>query len=158
MLSPENGTQVAMVLVKILDDLFHGCRNINFNLKADEKLGMLQDSISNVMADWGFYLEDLFYKKLGDYLRNFMNSLYSQADYPTTNYGKENINNILWREKFFFMPNLQFNAPTLTKPRNDSKYARCCSRPRLSSAAATTGSQCLTIWRAVSVFVHQSSR
>lgn len=122
MLSPENGTQVAMVLVKILDDLFHGCRNINFNLKADEKLGMLQDSMSNVMADWGFYLEDLFYKKLGDYLRNFMNSLYSQADYPTTNYGKENINNILWREKFYFLPNLQFNAPTLTKPRNDSKY------------------------------------
>ncbi|MBQ1661011.1 MAG: hypothetical protein II054_00780, partial [Treponema sp.] len=102
--------------------LFHGCRNINFNLKADEKLGMLQDSMSNVMADWGFYLEDLFYKKLGDYLRNFMNSLYSQADYPTTNYGKENINNILWREKFYFLPNLQFSAPTLTKPRNDSKY------------------------------------
>lgn len=122
MLNPENGVQVTLVLLKILDDLFHGCRNINFNIKADEKLGALPDSLSTAMSDWSFYIEDLFYKKLGDYLRDFMNSLYSQPDYPNTNYGKENINNILWREKFFFMPNLQFNAPTLTKPRNDSKY------------------------------------
>ncbi|MBO7640047.1 MAG: hypothetical protein J6S91_13840, partial [Treponema sp.] len=35
---------------------------------------------------------------------------------------KDRDGNILWREKFFFMPNLQFNALTLTKPRNDSKY------------------------------------
>lgn len=122
MLHPSNGMQVTIVLIKILDDLFHGCRNINFNIKADEKLGTLNDSLSSVTTDWGFYIEDLFYKKLGDYLKNFMNSFYSQADYPTTNYGKENINNILWREKLYFLPNLKFNAPTLNKPRNDSKY------------------------------------
>lgn len=122
MLNPGNGVQVTIVLLKILDDLFHGCRNINFNIKADEKLGALQDSITGAMADWSFYIEDLFYKKLGDYLKEFMNSLYSQADYPSTNYGKETINNVLWREKFYYLPNLQFNAPTLTKPRNDSKY------------------------------------
>lgn len=122
MLSPSNGLQVTIVLVKILDDLFHGCRNVNFNIKADEKLGMIDDSIASVMSDWGFYIEDLFYKKIGDYLRSFMNSFYSQSDYPTTNYGKENINNILWREKLYFLPNLRFNSLTLNKPRNDSKY------------------------------------
>ncbi|MBQ1832853.1 MAG: hypothetical protein II114_03655 [Treponema sp.] len=122
MLNPENGLQVTIVLVKILDDLFHGCRNVNFNVKADEKLGLMDDNLSDVMADWGSYIDDLFYKKLGDYIRNFMNSFYSQSDYPTTNYGKENINNILWREKLYFLPNLKFSAPTLNKPRNDSKY------------------------------------
>ncbi|MBQ4235782.1 MAG: hypothetical protein II716_02945 [Treponema sp.] len=128
MLSPENGLQVTIVLIKILDDLFHGCRNVNFNIKADEKLGALDDSFADVMSDWGSYIDDLFSKKLGDYIRNFMNSFYSQADYPTTNYGKENINNILWREKLYFLPNLKFSAPTLNKPRNDSKYKPLYSR------------------------------
>lgn len=122
MLSPQNGLQVTLVLLKILDDLFHGCRNVNFNIKADEKLGTIDDSITSVMNDWGSYMEDLFYKKLGDYLKNFMNSLYSQADYPTTNYGKENINNVLWYEKIYFLPGLKFSSLTLNKPRNDSKY------------------------------------
>ena len=49
MLNPENGLQVTIVLVKILDDLFHGCRNVNFNVKADEKLGLMDDNLSDVM-------------------------------------------------------------------------------------------------------------
>lgn len=74
------------------------------------------------MSDWAFYHEELFDKKLGDYLRTYVNSIYSSSDYASTQYGKENLNNILWRTKYFFLPNYQFSAPILQKPSNDSKY------------------------------------
>ncbi len=128
MLSQENGLQVTVVLLKIIDDLLHGCRNISFNIKADEKLGALQDSVTDAMGDWSFYLDDYFFKNYCDYLKNFMNSLYSQSDYSGTQYGKENINNLYWRAKLDFLPNLKFNAPTLSKPRSDSKYRPLAAR------------------------------
>ena len=128
MLNPKNGLQVTVVLLKIIDDLFHGCRNIQFNFKADEVLGAMPDSISDVMGDWSFYGEDLFNKKYGDYLREFVNAVYLQKDYANTQYGKESLNNILWRTKYYFLPNFKFNAPILAKPTNDSKYKPLCSR------------------------------
>ena len=122
MLNPENGIQVVVVLLKIIEDLFHGCRNIDFNIQADEKLGALSDKLPDVMSDWSYYYEDLFVKKYGDYLRTFMNSFYSQNDYPSTQYGKENLTNLLWRAKYYFLPNFEFTQLILKKPNNDSKY------------------------------------
>lgn len=119
---PENPLQVTIVLILILEDLFKGCRNIKFNIEADEVLGAIPDKIDNVMSDWISYYEDLFGKKLGDYLRTYVNTLYSQKDYAQTNFGKENLNNILWRIKYFFLPHFKFNAPILQKPMNDTKY------------------------------------
>ncbi len=128
MLNPHNGLQVAIVLIKIIDDLFHGCRNINFNLKADEKLGYMDDSITDVMGDWGFYIDDTFEKNYAEYLRNFMNTLYTQSDYASTNYGKELINTMFWGQKLYFLPHLKFNAPTLSKPRSDNKFTPIYNR------------------------------
>lgn len=128
MLSQDNGIQVTLVLIKILEDLFHGCRNIEFNIKADEKLGALPDSITNVMSDWSYYYEDCFNKNYGEDLRSFMNTLYTQSDYASTNYGKELINKMYWACKFYFLPHLKFNAPTLTKPRADNKYSPLYNR------------------------------
>ena len=119
---PENPLQVTIVLILILEDLFKGCRNIKFNIEADEVLGAIPDKLDAVMGDWVSYYEDLFGKKLGDYLRTYVNTLYSQKDYAQTNFGKENLNNILWRMKYFFLPNFKFNAPVLQKPINDTKY------------------------------------
>lgn len=122
MLHPENPLQVTVVLCRILEDFFQGCRNIDFNIKADEKLGAMSDNLADAMNDWASYREDLFEKKLGDYFRNYVNSIYSQNDYPSTQYGKENLNNIYWRMKYYFLPHYQFSAPILKKPGNDSKY------------------------------------
>ena len=122
MLHPENPLQVTIVLCRILEDFFQGLRNIEFNIKADEKLGAINDSIADTLNDWASYREDLFEKKLGDYFRNYVNSIYSQSDYPSTQYGKENLNNIYWRTKYYFLPLYQFSAPILKKPNNDSRY------------------------------------
>ncbi len=119
---PENPLQVTIVLTLILEDFFKGCRNINFNIEADEVLGSIPDKLDLCMGDWISYYEDLFGKRLGDYLRTYVNTLYSQKDYAQSNFGKENLNNILWRMKYFFLPHFKFNAPVLQKPINDTKY------------------------------------
>lgn len=122
MLSPMNGIQVLVVLLQILEDFFHGCRNISFKLTEAEGFKEGGDDISTIFSEWSNYREDLFLKQYGEYLRQFVNTAYSQRDYPQTQFGKENLNNMLWRAKYYFFPSLKFSAPTLTKPQNDSKY------------------------------------
>ena len=128
MINPENGLQVTIVLLKIIEDLFQGCRNINFNIEADEKLGQLPDSINSVMNDWTEYREDLFEKKFGDYFKNYVNQIYTQPDYPKSQYGKETLTNILWRIKYYFLPYYEFTQILLEKPTNDTKYKNLWNR------------------------------
>lgn len=137
-LNPNNGIQVTLVLMRIIEDLFQGCRNIQFNLKADEVLGEIPDDISTIFSDWSYYREDLFDKKYGDYLRQFVNATYSNKDYPNSQYGKESINNMLWRTKYYFFPNFKFNPPVLTKPLNDSKYKPVYARTDYIRTVFTT--------------------
>ena len=122
MLNPNNGLQVTVVLLRIVEDLFQGLRNVNFNIEADEKLAALKDNLASTMADWTEYREDLFEKKYGDYLRNFVNQLYSQSDYAKSQYGKEALSNMLWQTKFNFLPFFEFTQILLEKPTNEVKY------------------------------------
>ncbi len=122
MLNPKNGLQVTVVLIRIIEDLFQGCRNITFAIQGDDPLNEQTDTISEIFSDWSYYREDLFNKKYGDYLRQYVNTLYSQKDYSQTQFGKEAITNMLWRAKYYFFPSYKFSAPTLNKPTNDSKY------------------------------------
>ncbi len=137
-LSPRNGLQVTLVLIRILEDLFQGCRNIAFNFTADDSLVDMTDDLSEVFSEWSYYREDLFDKKYGDYLRPFVNAAYSQKDYPSSQYGKESINNMLWKQKYYFFPYYKFNAPTLTKPVNDSKYKPLYARTDYMRTLFTT--------------------
>lgn len=123
MLNPQNGLQVLIVLLRILEDFFQGCRNVGFKIGEEEGFPESNgDDISTIFSEWTSYREDLFNKQYGEYLRQFVNTAYSQKDYPSSQYGKENINNMLWRSKYYFFPSYKFSAPTLTKPQNDSKY------------------------------------
>lgn len=125
---PENPVQVTVILIRIIEDLFQGCRNINFNTKADQKLSSMGDDIVEAMNDWASYHEDLFDKKYGDYLSNYVNRIYTQKDYVSSQAGKENLNNILWRAKYYYLPHFKFNAPLIQKPVNDTKYKPLYSR------------------------------
>lgn len=128
LLSPENGLQVTIVLMKIIEDLFHGCHNISFTLEGNDKLSTDKDNLLKCFSEWSLYIEELFFKNYCGYLSNFMNSSFTSSDYATSQYGKETVNNIYWRTKLDFLPNFKFNAPTLTKPRADNKYRPLYSR------------------------------
>ena len=121
MLHPHNPLQVTMVLVRIVEDLIKGLRNVKFNIEADENLAAIQDKLNDALNEWVSYLEDLFERKFGDYLKTYVNSIYSQKDFENTKNGRETLNNIYWRAKYYFLPHYKFSAPVLLKPINDSK-------------------------------------
>ncbi len=128
MLPPESGVQVTLVLIRIIEDLFQGLHNVDFNLKADESFGTLKDDIVKAIDDWPSYIEVLFNKKLGDYLRNYVNSTYTKSDYPKSQFGLEDATNILWRIKFYYLPNFKFQQLILNKPTNDNPYRALYNR------------------------------
>lgn len=138
MLSPDSGLQVTIVLIRIIEDLFQGFRNVDFNIKADEKLGAMPDNINDIMSEWASYIEDLFDKKFGDYFRNYVNSIYSKPDYPKTQFGMENATNVLWRIKYYFLPQFTFQQLILKKPQNDSPYKPIFSRTDYLKTVLTT--------------------
>jgi len=138
MLHPENPLQVTVVLIKIIEEFLQGCRNIDFNIKADEKLSELPDDFNLTLSEWASYHEDLFDKKYCDYFKNYVNSIYSQKDYARTQYGKETLNNFLWRAKYWFLPHYKFNAPILQKPSNDSRYKPLYARTDYLRTVFTT--------------------
>ena len=128
MLAPENGVQVTLVLLKIIEDLFHGSRNIHFNLMSDDRFASSDEDINKAMLDWAVYSENLFNKKLGDYLRTYVNAVYSQPEFSNSQFGKETMTNILWLTKYYFLPYYEFTQILLKKPRNDNPYKSLSSQ------------------------------
>lgn len=128
LVNPENGIQVTVVLLRIIEDLFQACQKINFNIEADEKLSQYKDSVSSVIDNWMDYREDLFNRKYCDYLKTYVNSIYTQADFAKSQYGKESMTNMLWQTKYYFLPFFEFTQILLEKPINDNKYKTLWTR------------------------------
>lgn len=122
MLAPDNPMQITVVLLKIIEDLFQGCRNIKFKIESSDSINDLKDNFNEAMNDWSLYREDLFEKHYNEHLKTFVNELYTKSDYGSTQYGKKLMSNILWETKYNFLPHFQFQQLLLERPINDSKY------------------------------------
>ncbi|WP_407425161.1 hypothetical protein [Treponema sp.] len=129
MLSPDNPLQVTVTLLKIIEDLFQGCRNIIFTEEnEDDGTGTQSEKLSVVLSEWSLYREVLFEKYYCDQLKNFVNSEYSQGDFKSTLFGKKLITTMLWQTKYNFLPYFEFEQLLLEKPKNDSQYRPLCIR------------------------------
>ena len=120
LLSPENPVQVIMVLQRIIEDCFQGCRNIKFNNTETVKEGA--DTITAVMDDWSAYREDNFERLYCEPLLDLVNSVYSQPDFDKSHIGKRTITSLLWQVTYHFMPNFKFDQLILEHPSDESKY------------------------------------
>ena len=119
-LSPSNPMQVTVVLLRIIEDFFQGCRNIAF---VKEKMGDGQsDSIEAVLDTWSAYREDVFKKLYAEPLIYFVNQIYSQSDFESSTFGKKSLTNLLWQAQYQFFPQLKFKPLVLERPANDNKY------------------------------------
>jgi hypothetical protein len=119
-LSPENPVQVIMVLQRIIEDCFQGCRNIKFTNTENVKEGA--DTITSVMDDWSAYREDNFERLYCEPLLDLVNSVYSQPDFDKSHIGKRTITSLLWQVTYHFMPNFKFDQLILEHPSDESKY------------------------------------
>lgn len=120
-LSPENSMQVTVVLIRILEDFFVGCRNIDFK-PVSTAVSEEKDSISSVMDDWSAYRENVFEKLYCDPLNDLVNQIYSQDDYEDSQFGKKLITSLLWQTQWHFLPNFKFDQLILERPQDESKY------------------------------------
>ncbi|MCR5400769.1 MAG: hypothetical protein K6E78_04160 [Treponema sp.] len=119
-LSPENPLQVTIVLLRIIEDLLRGCRNIKFKKTSEEeKKGA--DSISQVMDDWINYREDIFEHLYCEPLTNLVNQVYSQADFENTQFGKKLLSSLLWQTALHYLPNFKFEKLLLERPTDEAK-------------------------------------
>lgn len=120
MLSPENPIQVIMVLQRIIEDCFQGCRNIKFNIPDSNKKN--NDNILEIMDDWSAYREETFERLYCDPLKDLTNSIYSQPDFMKSHIGKKIMTSLLWQTTYHFMPNFKFDQLLLEHPSDESKY------------------------------------
>lgn len=122
MLSPANPMQVTVVLLRIIEDLFQGCRNIRFKIQGTADGAKTKDSINTVLDEWSAYRETVFEKLYCDPLKNLVNQIYSQADFDSSQFGKKLITSILWQTTYHFLPNFKFDQLLLERPADESKY------------------------------------
>ena len=121
-LSPENPLQVTVVLLKIVEDLFQGCRNIVFSEQVlSNSSSKITDNIANVLEEWANYRETYFERFYCEPLNDFVNQAYSQEDFENTQYGRKLLTNIMWQTQYLFLPNFKFDQLTLERPANEGK-------------------------------------
>ncbi len=120
-LSPENALQVVVVLLRILEDCFQGCRNIKFAQNNLDSKTSGTDSILSVIDSWTGYRETVFEKLYCDPLNNLVNQIYSQKDFEKTQFGKKLMTSLLWQTNYHFLPHFKFEQLLLEHPADESK-------------------------------------
>ncbi len=150
LLDPQNPMQITVVLLRISEDLFQACRNVQFT----EDVGMdgkSEDSLGKTLSEWSLYRETLFEKNYCEKLVNFANEQYSKSDFKNSLFGKKLLTSLLWQTKYNFLPHFKFQQLLLEKPGNESQYRPMCLRVsflrdflagisrNIDSAAATKG-------------------
>ena len=128
LLSPHNPLQITVTLLRIIEDLFQGCRNIIFTEEDDGSGSKQKDKLSTVLNEWSVYREELFERLYGDQIRDFVTQEYSQGDFKSSLFGKKMLTNMLWQTKYNFLPLFEFEQLLLEKPQNDMKYRPLCMR------------------------------
>ncbi len=125
-LSPSNPLQTTIVLLRIIEDFFQGCRNIAFNINPENpqhsEYIIVDDSLQKIISQWSQYREVLFNKILSTELRDYVNRIYAKNDFKNSKYGKKQLSNWLWQMKYFFHPHLTFEIVFLERPAQDSTY------------------------------------
>ena len=128
LLAPENPLQITVTLLRILEDVFQGCRNIIFTDENGDDLSGGDEKLSTVLSEWSVYRESLFEKQYCDQINDFVNNEYSQGDFKSSIFGKKMITSMLWQTKYNFLPYFEFEQLLLEKPKNDSQYRPMCIR------------------------------
>lgn len=121
-LAPENPLQVTIVLLRLVEDCFQGCRNIEFIentiASSDDRN---TDELSKILEEWAMYRENYFERLYCVPLNDYVSQAYTQDDIEKTKYGKKMITNLLWQTQYLFLPNFKFQALTLERPANEGK-------------------------------------
>ncbi|MDE7228649.1 MAG: hypothetical protein K2N31_10060 [Treponemataceae bacterium] len=139
-IAPENPLMITMVLLHISEDIFQGCRNIQFS-KEPEDDNSDKDTLAVALNEWSAYREIIFEKNYLDELLELVNKQYTKNEFKSSTPGKKLIMSLLWQTKYNFLPHFEFEQLLLEKPNNDSKQRPLCLRVKFLKNAFLAMSQ-----------------
>lgn len=129
-LSSENPLQALVVIARIIEDFFHGLRNVEF--LTTREAGTSSDTFSAVMDDWSNYRENVFEKLYCSTLNDLANQCYTQPGFGDGQLGKKLKTTLYWQTQYHFLPFFKVERLTLEKPIDDSNLPPLYTRTRLA--------------------------
>ena len=127
LLNSQNPMQITIILLRISEDIFQACRNVQFTEEVSAS-SKGEDSLGKTLTEWSVYREVLFEKNYCEKIVNFANEQYSKSDFKNTLFGKKLLTSLLWQTKYNFLPHFKFTQLLLEKPINESQYRPMCLR------------------------------
>ncbi|MBO7135264.1 MAG: hypothetical protein J6V73_01420 [Spirochaetaceae bacterium] len=119
-LSNENPLQVAVILMRIIEDLLSGCHTIDFlATNSSCPVQMKAEEIERTLSDWYLSRMNVFEKEYAASLLDYVNRIYSQSDYKTSPYAIKTLSSIMWLQKSEFFPHLKFDLSYIS---NETAY------------------------------------
>ena len=119
-LSNENPLQVAVILMRIIEDLLSGCHSIDFlATNSSCPVQMEAEEIERTLSDWYLSRMNVFEKEYAASLLDYVNRIYSQSDYKTSPYAIKTLSSIMWLQKSEFFPHLKFDLSYIS---NETAY------------------------------------
>ncbi|MCQ2612957.1 MAG: hypothetical protein MJ183_05065 [Treponemataceae bacterium] len=117
---PNNPMQIVVVLLRIIEDFFVGCRNVMFRQEMTMDSSSRVQKAQSIFDDFAEYREVLFDRKYAQMLKTFINNIYANSEYAWTQFGKKEMSNILWYAHNQFLPYLRFDLTFIDKPAPDT--------------------------------------
>lgn len=109
LLSPQNPMQVAVVLMRIIEDLIPGCTTMKLPaLNGDASTKMSAEEVARALDDWYLARMNVFDKEYAQELTDYVNRIYSQKEFRNTASGMKKLSSILQLQKSEFFPYLKF--------------------------------------------------
>ncbi|MDR0759412.1 MAG: hypothetical protein LBF74_04795 [Treponema sp.] len=111
LISPSDGLQHIVVLLRILQELFYGLRMVDFGVipgsGGPDELGK---NLGSIINDWYFFtttLEKEYLPRLSEYCR----ILESSSESRTSSYSRRLLSELCWIKRCFFLPYYKFMSP-----------------------------------------------
>jgi hypothetical protein len=126
LIAPGDAMLQAVVIMRILDDLLLGLRNVHFEtvINGDSGTVRVDEALNSVIGDWQGYIDVAIEKEYLDRLVEYCRII-DQSESRSSSYAKRLLCEIHWIKRLFFLPYYKFDTlfpPPIQKKDLDPVY------------------------------------
>jgi hypothetical protein len=119
LISPSDGLQQIVILIRILQELFYGLRSVTFGIvSGPEGPDNLEETLGPIINNWHYFtnsLEKEYLPRLSEYCRILENT----SEPKTSNYARRLLDELHWIKRLFFLPYYKFDSSFPPPMRNN---------------------------------------
>ncbi|MDR2784880.1 MAG: hypothetical protein LBB83_03085, partial [Treponema sp.] len=139
LIAPADGLQQAVILMRILQELFYGLRFVTFGVvSGPDGTDDLEETLGPIINSWHYFMTSLdkeYLPRLSEYCRILENTSESR----TSNYARRLLDELYWIKRLFFLPYYKFDSsypPPIQKNDVNPLYTSVRSLRRCLTAVA----------------------